>query len=354
MNIDPAALKDVFKSNYDRIALIAVLAGLLFSVGWLVIRLGEARKDLEQKPWANAEEQIKTTRPFDVTFLDEAIGKLGASNDVGALELPSMMVPALRVACVICRKPILFDAGICLFCGQAQPDDPKKVEKIVDTDGDGLPDEWEDKYNFNKNSAADVNEDHDKDYFTNIEEFKQRTNPRDTADSPPRALKLRLIKVTIMPLNLVFTSMQRVTGTTIIFTIKNKTTQVDYFEKLGGRVGEYTVTSFEEKYIEVPRPDMPAMPVKENVSVLTLKKEDRTLKLVMGQDVNQDEIVAELKFLPDETTYAVKINDVLDLKNHKYNVIDIKRDKVVILSPKYPRTLFEVKQDSVDTLVAPK
>ncbi|MBI4450496.1 hypothetical protein HY642_00850 [Candidatus Woesearchaeota archaeon] len=47
-----------------------------------------------------------------------------------------------------------------------------------DTDGDGLPDIWENKYSLNPNSAADAKEDTDKDGLTNLEEFKAGTNPQ--------------------------------------------------------------------------------------------------------------------------------------------------------------------------------
>lgn len=354
MNLNLASIRALFRTSYDRIALFAVLAGLLFSVGWLVVRIGEARNDMKHKPWALAEEQQKAAAHFDAAFLDDAIAMLGASNDVGALALPSVMIPARRVACVKCHKPILFNASICLYCGQPQPDDPKIPDRIIDTDNDGLPDDWESKYGFNPNSAADANTDPDEDYFTNREEFQRQTHPRNKEDAPPLALKLRLVKVTITPLNLVFTSINRITGTNVNFTIKNKTTQMDYFPGLGGKVEGYTVVSFEEKYNDIPRPDMPNMPFRENVSVVTMQKEDRTLKLVMGKDVNQDEIVADIKFLPDDTAYSVKINDVLDLKSHKYNVVDIKQDKAVISSLKSPKKIFEVKKDSVDAVAAPQ
>ena len=347
MNIE--TLKSMLRSNYDRIALFAVLVGLLFSVGWLIVRLGEAKNDLIVRSWADAEKQQKSAKALDLTFLEDAIRKLGDSNDVRALDYPAMMVSAVRVACVKCQKPILFDATTCPFCGQLQPEDPKLPTLVVDTDGDKMPDEWEKKYNLNPNSSADANADPDGDFFTNLEEFELQTHPLDKADAPPLALKLRLVKVTITPLNLVFTSINRV-GTNVHFTIKNKTTQQDYFVKLGGKVEGYVVTSFEEKYNEIERN---GMKIRENISVVIMKKDTRTLKLVMGKDVNQDEIIADLKFIPDDSAYSVKINDVLNLKGHKYNVIDIKREFIVICDEKSSKT-FQVKKDSVEPAVGAK
>jgi glycosidase len=53
---------------------------------------------------------------------------------------------------------------------------------VQDTDGDGLPDNWENQYTLNPNDSTDVNGangDPDNDHFTNIQEYLAGTNPRD-------------------------------------------------------------------------------------------------------------------------------------------------------------------------------
>jgi len=47
----------------------------------------------------------------------------------------------------------------------------------VDSDGDGMPDNWEVAYGLNPYSAADANQDSDGDGLTNWQEFQQGTNP---------------------------------------------------------------------------------------------------------------------------------------------------------------------------------
>jgi Concanavalin A-like lectin/glucanases superfamily/Bacterial TSP3 repeat len=46
-----------------------------------------------------------------------------------------------------------------------------------DTDGDGLPDAWENLYGLNPNDSADAGADGDMDGLTNLEEFQNQTNP---------------------------------------------------------------------------------------------------------------------------------------------------------------------------------
>ncbi|WP_163223376.1 polysaccharide lyase [Bacteroides sp. 214] len=55
--------------------------------------------------------------------------------------------------------------------------DPTEIP--VDSDGDGMPDEWEIKYNLNPNNPADGAIDSDGDGYTNVEEFLNNTNPRE-------------------------------------------------------------------------------------------------------------------------------------------------------------------------------
>jgi len=57
------------------------------------------------------------------------------------------------------------------------------VEKLglaLDTDNDGMPDDYENKYGFNPNDPSDAAKDFDGDGVSNLDEFKAGTNPTDT------------------------------------------------------------------------------------------------------------------------------------------------------------------------------
>jgi hypothetical protein len=54
---------------------------------------------------------------------------------------------------------------------------------LVDTDGDGLPDTWEQIYNLDPNNPADATSDADHDSMTSVQEFWAGTNPNDGASN---------------------------------------------------------------------------------------------------------------------------------------------------------------------------
>jgi hypothetical protein len=54
---------------------------------------------------------------------------------------------------------------------------------VVDTDGDGLPDWWEDQFGLNKNNPADAALDSDGDGASNLNEFLAGTNPTNAASN---------------------------------------------------------------------------------------------------------------------------------------------------------------------------
>jgi pectate lyase len=77
--------------------------------------------------------------------------------------------------------------------GNGIVNDPKEVggypeysfspdEVPADADHDGMPDEWEKKYDLNPVEAADGSTDADHDGYTNVEEYLNGTNPRERID----------------------------------------------------------------------------------------------------------------------------------------------------------------------------
>lgn len=117
----------------------------------------------------------------------------------------NFLAPGVRMLCPFCAKPIPVDTKPapeegrkCPECGKVLPEEEKIA---LDSDGDGLPDEWERKYGLDP-KANDAGEDKDGDGFTNAEEFAAKTNPSDKESHPDYfdSFKLMLpLKETFMP-----------------------------------------------------------------------------------------------------------------------------------------------------------
>ncbi len=80
------------------------------------------------------------------------------------------------------------EAGTCSY-------DPTK-----DTDGDGMPDKWEDKFGLDPNDPSDAYEDLDGDKHSNLEEYLDGTDPTDPTDPLPK--KKRILQIILLILGL--------------------------------------------------------------------------------------------------------------------------------------------------------
>jgi len=54
----------------------------------------------------------------------------------------------------------------------------------MDSDGDGIPDDWEFKYGLNPEDSSDAKTDSDRDGYTNLEEYIESTDPLDRTSFP--------------------------------------------------------------------------------------------------------------------------------------------------------------------------
>jgi hypothetical protein len=54
---------------------------------------------------------------------------------------------------------------------------------VLDSDGDGMPNSWEQLYSFNQNSSSDAGQDADGDGMTNLQEYLAGTNPRNAGSA---------------------------------------------------------------------------------------------------------------------------------------------------------------------------
>ena len=139
-------------------------------------------------------------KPVEMAQLERAL-QLATKPPVVAevaAEGGSFLVSPKRVFCALCHKPIPGDSKKCPLCKGDQPE-PEKV--ALDTDSDGLPDDWEKKFGLDA-ATADADADTDADGFTNAEEFAAGTDPSDKKSHPDYFDSLKLVmplKETYLP-----------------------------------------------------------------------------------------------------------------------------------------------------------
>jgi len=78
-------------------------------------------------------------------------------------------------------------------------------DRNLDSDDDGMPDFWEDKYGLNKNNPDDANEDMDGDDYANLQEFQTSSDPTDP-ESPqtPGKFKNHTLQIILLIIGILF------------------------------------------------------------------------------------------------------------------------------------------------------
>ena len=236
-----------------------------------------------------------------------------------------------RVFCKFCKKPIKDGSKTCPFCGEAQPE-PEKV--ALDTDGDGLPDDWEKKYGLDP-LTADADADPDGDGFTNAEEYAAGTDPSDRNSHPDYFDSLKLVlplKETVLPFYL-RSYMKTPAGMKLEFFDPKRRNDYGkngyrYSVLVGEAIGDtgFTAKSFEQKEKKVKiKGSNVERSVDVSAATLVRKKDGKEILLALDEKRKPVDVKATLEFSRGETkTFSVTAGDTIDLYGSKYKVVDVK------------------------------
>lgn len=198
--------KGFLAAHYDWLALgagaLALIVGIVFFVSGLGADADEAASSAVARIDRMKPDETGVA-PLDMSGFQSATSLMRKPVLLTEIDgkSASFLASERRVLCK-CGKAISGDVRAvpaCPYCGEKQQEEKKAV---VDTDGDGLPDEWEKKYGLNVNDAADANADLDGDEFTNLEEYVAKTDPKDPEDHPDYLDSLKIVlplKETSMP-----------------------------------------------------------------------------------------------------------------------------------------------------------
>ena len=217
---------ELLKQHYEKIILGALLLGFILSLIYLLAMIDTAgnvtRDQLRfQAPAGKYEVENFGSEKFQIKHI---LGERGRWSDrVGKQQaglVTELASPYQGIRCSECKKIIsrtyVQEHRKCPLCGKALAEPPEITETAqeiggVDTDGDGMPDAYEDRMGFNKNDPGDASQDADGDGFSNLYEYLMGTDPTDKKSFPgfekriylksiaKKTLPVQLTGVTVMP-----------------------------------------------------------------------------------------------------------------------------------------------------------
>lgn len=241
-----------------------------------------------------------------------------------------------------CGRPIPFGVKVCTYadCGIAQP---SEVKINLDSDGDGLSDEYETQYGLDPKNAADADEDKDGDGFTNMEEFLAKTDPSDPNSHPDYLDSLKLI----LPLKETFLPFfcERVSplpGGDFRYYFKDPSKKNAYGQKglvydmkTGEDIGKtgFIVKSYEKKTVKADiaaAKGETALKREVDASVVTVvrKTDKKTLQLRVGDSKRKVAVDSKATLVYERNgtkEFTVVPGEEIDLNGTKYKVTEIKR-----------------------------
>jgi len=302
------------QAHYDKLIVLSALVLLIASAIWLLIGLGKNRamvSEQELNPLSTAKVQ-----PLDAKPIEQLAARIEKPR-----QFPSgrkLLVGDLRVGSIPDGLPIPYDAPVCPFTGKAQPTLAER--SLRDSDGDGMPDEWETKNGFNIYNNQDAALDPDSDGFSNLEECLAGSDPMDAEAFPPPIHKVRIDRIAENPFKLRFVATSQMPNGDIKYQINLRSLDRTYFASMNEVVEGFLITAFDEN-----TPDGPT---------LTLKRDDKTVRLVRGRIKDESQTVAHLVSLLGDEKWSCVQKETITLYEETYKVVDIiddMKEKVVKL-----------------------
>ena len=324
--------KGFFAAHWDWLVAFAGLAALVAGGLWFVTESAVDPDESANEVVASLGRASSATGVTPVDMQDYERALKGFAKPAKVVEIPakaaSFLASERRVFCK-CQKAIPAGLKTCPFCN-AEQESEKKI--TLDTDADGLPNEWETKYGLNPNDASDADGDLDGDGFTNAEEFAAKTDPSDAKDHPDYleslALELPLEQTTLsFFLNDVRTTPR---GETYVFRAPKERNDygqvgVNYSVLKGEEIGKtgFEVVSYEHKTEKIKIKGGTGMEKVRDVSEVTLKRKSdgKTVTARISERNAPVDVQAKLVYTrAGRKEFAVVKGSTIELHGEKYKV----------------------------------
>lgn len=294
---------DFMKSHWDKLAALGGISVLAIVAVLKFVLSGDGEAEFDA-PSAGARQKAVECNVDGLTAVFDRVDVPKKLEEVADTK-KSFLASELRVSCSSpdgagCGLPIPFSDEKCRFCGVKQT---KEIKAVLDTDADGLTDEYEKAHGLDPN-VADADTDKDGDGFSNKEEFAAKTNPADASSHPDYIDYAELSA----PLKQEFSTLQfdRVTELPgkkyrYYFKMPGRQNEVDRgnFSALKGEeIGKtgFKVVAYEPK--SYTKPVKGGMPLKIDVSEVSLKriKDGKVIKFVIGAKKTDTDVQATVSF----------------------------------------------------------
>ncbi len=193
----------------------------------------------------------------------------------------------------------------------------------VDSDNDGMPNEWETRYELNPSDPSDASKDFDQDQYNNLNEFTGGSDPTD-ANSFPGILKLEILRIYRIGIRVNFFGYIKLPDGT--FQIQINWGKRTAFLKTGEEIRGYKIIEFtqasEKKFI----PQINAEEIIDTSFIKIQRGNDTPITLVLGNPSFEKELYATVKDTVKGKIYRVHSGS----KIKSYKVLDITPSKVII------------------------
>ena len=307
---------DWFKANYDRVVLIAAAVFLFTSavaIWWSAIQFNNRLISPAAVPAKAA------SQPPVAVELDGAAGQL---------EKPLQWKASTRSGLFVPEKHFIGADGMPATLQNTQVHAP-------------VPNEWFEKYALAIEDADALEQDPDKDGFTNLDEWQGNTDPTRAESHPDCTTKLRLVSATEEPFRYIFASRTRDK-----FGINSiDETEPTQFLKVGDiiRGTDFKIVQFTEKK------ERNQSGMRADVSELLLEHQQShaQVTLVKGQVATSPQSVATFVYTwGGRKDFEVRKDQKFPLAtaegNRTYKLIDVRPDKAVIANTQSPGAPIEI------------
>ena len=310
-----AKVFDWIKVHYDRVTLIAAAIFLFISaiaIWWSVIQFGN-RLVSPQQPGAKTASQ-----PAVAVELDRAAEQL---------EQPAQWKASVHSGLFVPERHFIGADGLPATLQNTQVHPP-------------VPNDWFEKYRLPIEDADVLDQDPDKDGFTNLDEWQGGTDPTDKNSHPDYLTKLHLVSATEEPFRYIFSS--RIKEKFGINTIdQSEPTQ---FLKVGDvvRGTDFKIMKFTEKHARNQ------YGVNADVSELLLEHEQShaEVTLVKGEVATSPQSVATFVYTwGGRREFEVRKDQEFSLKpveEIKYKLLEVEPAKAVIVNTQQPNAPIEI------------